>query len=501
MDRVGFAHLRVSFSFTVRHGGLSLHVLGGRSPSYALSICPEKETMSFETLGLFEPLLRAVDGEGYTTPTPIQLQAIPEVIAGRDLLGCAQTGTGKTAAFALPLLHRLTHAGSPPKGSGRRIRALVLSPTRELAGQIGESLRTYGKYTALRQTVIYGGVGQNPQTRALKHGVDILVATPGRLIDLMNQGYVDLSHVEIFVLDEADRMLDMGFLPDVKHIISELPTHRQTLMFSATMPEPIERLAGAILRDPTRIRIAPVKATTALVEHSVYFVPQKQKIRLLTNYLHSRSFTRALVFTRTKRGADKVAKQLNQSGISANAIHGNKSQNARQRALDDFKADRTHVLVATDIASRGIDVEGISHVLNYDLPDEPETYVHRIGRTGRAGATGRAVTLCGNDERKQLKAIERQIRHALQIETDIPLSELPKDAPSTENDDRENRPPRPPKIPVGSRQRRMSKPHAAHKSPTGRPQGSKPHSGKPQGSSREGGSGARTAKKKYRSRW
>ena len=452
--------------------------------------------MSFEKLGLFEPILRAVVGEGYTTPTPIQSQAIPHVLAGRDLLGCAQTGTGKTAAFALPMLHRLTHGGNPPKGHGRRIRALVLSPTRELAGQIAESFRTYVQYTALRQTVIYGGVGQNPQTRAIKNGVDILVATPGRLIDLMNQGYIDLSHVEVFVLDEADRMLDMGFMPDVRHIISELPPHRQTLMFSATMPEPIERLAGAILRDPVRIRIAPVKATTELIEHAVYFVPRKQKSRLLANFLHSRAFTRALVFTRTKRGADQVAKHLNKSGIPADAIHGNKSQNARQRALDDFKSDRTHVLVATDIASRGIDVEGISHVLNYDLPDEPETYVHRIGRTGRAGATGRAVTLCDHDERNLLRAIERLIRQTLSVETDIPLSELPKDSTPSQDEDRGRRPPRMPKIPVGSRQRREAHPHAARK-----PQAGKVQDGKPQEPPRVGGFGHRPAKKKFRSKW
>ncbi|MCC6126946.1 MAG: DEAD/DEAH box helicase [Pirellulales bacterium] len=445
--------------------------------------------MSFEELGLLAPLLRAVTDEGYTIPTPIQSQAIPQAMAGRDLLGCAQTGTGKTAAFALPLLHRLTHAGNPPKGHGRRIRALVLSPTRELAGQIGESFRIYGQYTALRQTVVYGGVGQNPQTRAIKHGIDILVATPGRLIDLMNQGYIDLSHVEIFVLDEADRMLDMGFLPDVKHIISELPAHRQTLMFSATMPEPIARLANAILRDPARIRIAPVKATAELIEHSVYFVPHRQKSRLLASFLHSRAFTRALVFTRTKRGADKVSKHLNLSGIAANAIHGNKSQSARQRALDDFKSDRTQVLVATDIASRGIDVEGISHVLNYDLPDEPETYVHRIGRTGRAGATGQAITLCDHDERQNLKAIERLIRQTLQIETDLPLGDLPKDSARLEIERRGEQPPRPPRIAAGTRQRREthSQPHKA------------PADGK-HGPLKKFGFGRRTAKKKNRAR-
>ena len=377
--------------------------------------------MTFEELGLSQPILRAVVSEGYTIPTPIQLKAIPHVLSGRDLLGCAQTGTGKTAAFALPILHRLTSAGNPPRGRGRRIRVLVLSPTRELAAQIGESFEVYGSNTALRQTVVFGGVGQNPQTRAIKHGVDILVATPGRLIDLMNQGYIDLGSVETFVLDEADRMLDMGFLPDVRHIISKLPERRQTLLFSATIPDAIERFAATILRDPVRLRIAPVQATTELIEHSVFFVPQKQKTQLLANLLKTRAVTRALVFTRTKHGADRVARQLNQSGIRADAIHGNKSQAARQRSLADFKSDKTHVLVATDVASRGIDVEGISHVMNYDLPHEPETYIHRIGRTGRAGATGIAFSLCDNDERKHLKAIERLIRQTLLVEKELSL--------------------------------------------------------------------------------
>jgi ATP-dependent RNA helicase RhlE len=377
--------------------------------------------MTFEELGLSQPILRAVAAEGYTIPTPIQSKAIPHVLAGRDLLGCAQTGTGKTAAFALPILHRLTAAGNPPRGRGRRIRVLVLSPTRELAAQIGESFQTYGYNTALRQTVVFGGVGQNPQTRAIKHGVDILVATPGRLIDLMNQGYIDLGSVETFVLDEADRMLDMGFLPDVRHIITKLPERRQTLLFSATIPDAIERFAATILRDPVRLRIAPIRETTELIEHSVFFVPQKQKTQLLANLLKTRAVTRALVFTRTKHGADRVARQLKQSGIRADVIHGNKSQAARQRTLADFKSDRTHVLVATDVASRGIDVEGISHVMNYDLPHEPETYIHRIGRTGRAGATGIAFSLCDNDERKHLKAIERLIRQTLLVEKELAL--------------------------------------------------------------------------------
>jgi ATP-dependent RNA helicase RhlE len=407
--------------------------------------------MTFEEFGLSEPILRAVVSEGYTIPTPIQLKAIPHVLAGRDLLGCAQTGTGKTAAFALPILHRLTHDGNPPRGRGRRIRVLVLTPTRELAAQIGESFQVYGYNTALRQTVIFGGVGQNPQTRAIKHGVDILVATPGRLIDLMNQGYIDLGSVETFVLDEADRMLDMGFLPDVRHIITKLPERRQTLLFAATMPDAIERFAAAILHDPVRLRIAPVKETSELIEHSVFFVPQKQKTRLLANLLKTRTVTRALVFTRTKHGADRVARDLNRSGIRADAIHGNKSQGARERSLADFKSSRTHVLVATDVASRGIDVEGISHVLNYDLPVEPETYVHRTGRTGRAGAAGIAVSLCDIGERKHLKAIERLIRQTLLVNKDIPLGAShthPAQPPSPKK--YSHRKPSPRRRPVGS---------------------------------------------------
>jgi ATP-dependent RNA helicase RhlE len=382
--------------------------------------------MSFHELGLSEPLLRAVSAEGYTTPTPIQSQSIPHVIAGRDLLGCAQTGTGKTAAFALPLLHRLTAAGNPPKGRGRRIRTLILSPTRELAAQIGTSLACYGRHTALRYTVVYGGVSQQPQTKALHHGVDILVATPGRLVDLMNQGFVDLGSVEIFVLDEADRMLDMGFLPDLKRVIAKVPKNRQTLFFSATMPDEIRQLANQILRDPVEVRITPVKATTELIEQSVCFVAKQQKSKLLTDMLAAQAVSRAIVFTRTKHGADKVVRQLNRSGFRADAIHGNKSQNARQKALASFKSNRPPILVATDVASRGIDVDGISHVFNYDLPIEPETYVHRIGRTGRAGASGVAISFCDHDERKQLKAIERLLRRSLNVDREA-VAKLPVD--------------------------------------------------------------------------
>jgi len=375
-----------------------------------------KDRMTFPELGLAEPIVRAVTAEGYTTPTPIQEAAIPYVLAGRDLIGCAQTGTGKTAAFALPTLHRLTAAGNPSKGRGRRTRVLVLSPTRELAGQIQESFIAYGKHTALRGTVIFGGVSQRPQVRDLEHGVDVVVATPGRLMDLMEQGHVDLSHVEIFILDEADRMFDMGFLPDVKRIIAKLPRQRQTLLFSATMPAPIEKLANEILTNPAHVKIAPVRETTDLIQQSVCFVAKANKPRLLVDLIGTQAITRAIVFTRTKHGADKVAKQLEQAGIRAEAMHGNKSQNNRQRTLATFKSKRPPILVATDLAARGIDVDDISHIFNFDLPHEPETYVHRIGRTGRAGAAGQAIAFCDREERKHLTAIERLLRQPLKVD-------------------------------------------------------------------------------------
>lgn len=376
---------------------------------------PTRPFMSFDALGLSEPLLRAVSAEGYTVPTPIQAQAIPHVVEGRDLLGCAQTGTGKTAAFALPILHRLTTPGNPPKGAGRKIRTLVLSPTRELALQIGDSFRTYGRNTALRHVVVYGGVSQNPQTLALRKGVDILVATPGRLLDLMEQGFIDLNSIEIFVLDEADRMLDMGFMPDIRRVIAKLPAARQTLLFSATMPPDIRGLADSILRDPVKVEIAAVKATTELVEQSVYHVEKRHKSSLLAHLVHKTPIKRALVFTRTKHGADRVVRHLFQAGIRAEAIHGDKTQSMRQRALFNFKTSKIQVLVATDIAARGIDVDAVTHVLNFDLPHEPETYVHRIGRTGRAGASGIAISFCDGEERKFLKAIERQIRRSIAV--------------------------------------------------------------------------------------
>lgn len=383
---------------------------------------------SFDHLGLADSLLRAVRAEGYHTATPIQVQAIPPVLAGRDLMGCAQTGTGKTAAFALPTLHRLGASGSdvhkdnptPRKRNRRPIRSLVLAPTRELAAQIGESFATYGKFIGLRYTVVYGGVGQGPQVRALANGVDVLIATPGRLLDLMEQGYIDLRNVQILILDEADQMLDMGFIVPLRRIVSAVPKARQTLMFSATMPAEIRKLAAEWLRDPVHVQVGPVATPIEAVEQSVYFVEPRHKPQLLAHFLQNTAYTRTLVFARTKHGADKIVKKLMQSGIRALAIHGNKSQSVRQRTLDAFKSNRPPVLVATDVAARGLDVDGISHVVNYDLPNVPEMYVHRIGRTGRAGAAGVATSFCGREERDQLRDIERLTRQKLAIEQDQP---------------------------------------------------------------------------------
>ena len=372
--------------------------------------------MKFEELGLAETLLRAVNAQGYSAPTEIQAAAIPSILAGRDALGCAQTGTGKTAAFALPTLQRLMGAERHVNGRGRKIRCLVLAPTRELALQISESFRVYGRYTDVRCTVVYGGVGQSPQVRALNAGVDIVVATPGRLLDLMQQGFVDLSHVEVLVLDEADRMLDMGFLPDLRRIVAKVPAARQTLLFSATMPTAIRQLADQWLNDPVDVRVGAKSPTVEKIRQSVFFVDQAQKVRLLTHWLQETPWTRTLVFTRTKHGADKVAKLLRTAGIEADAFHSNKSQSARQRTLTRFKAPKPLVLVATDIAARGLDIDLVSHVINYDLPDEAENYVHRIGRTGRAGADGVAVSFCAQGERATLKAIERLTRQTLAVE-------------------------------------------------------------------------------------
>ncbi|HEY1685822.1 MAG TPA: DEAD/DEAH box helicase [Tepidisphaeraceae bacterium] len=368
--------------------------------------------MLFADLHLSPPILQALRATGYSSATPIQAQAIPHVLEGKDVLGCAQTGTGKTAAFALPILHRLS-IKQPTGVMVRKPRCLVLCPTRELASQIAESFATYGKQLHLRQTVIFGGVSEHRQIAALKQGVDIIVATPGRLMDLMGQRHVDLSAVETVVLDEADRMLDMGFIQPIRRIVSQLPRNRQTLLFSATMAPEIRQLADSLLHHPAVVQTAPVSTTAAKIEESVYRVEKRDKSALLAHLVQTLPMYRTLVFTRTKHGADKLVRDLHTRGIRAEAIHGNKSQNARQRALANFVADKIPVLVATDIASRGIDVDGITHVVNYDLTHEPETYVHRIGRTARAGASGSAVSFCDKEEVSNLKAIERLIRRSI----------------------------------------------------------------------------------------
>ena len=380
--------------------------------------------MTFNELNLSAPVLRAVAQAGYESPSPIQAAAIPPVLAGRDLMGCAQTGTGKTAAFALPMLDRLTASAPRKKGA---IRALILTPTRELALQIGESFEAYGKYLTLRSTVIFGGVGQAPQVAALKKGVDILIACPGRLNDLVGQGLLDLSNIEIFVLDEADRMLDMGFVHDVKKVIAKLPRQRQNLMFSATMPKEIEQLAAGILHDPAFVKVDPVSSTVDRIQQSLYFVEKGNKKFLLPWLIKNLKpeVVNALVFSRTKHGADKIAKDLNKQGIPAAAIHGNKSQTARVTALEDFKAGKTRVLVATDIAARGIDISELSHVFNYDLPEVPETYVHRIGRTARAGADGPAVSFCAPEEKEYLAGIEKLNRRQIPVVSGHPWDGVP----------------------------------------------------------------------------
>ena len=365
--------------------------------------------ISFEHLALVEPLRRALKDEGYAVPTPIQAQAIPQLLAGRDLLGIAQTGTGKTAAFALPILQRLAASRGQAGLQRKTARCLVLTPTRELALQIGDSFRAYGRHLGLRSLVIFGGVGQNPQVTGMARGVDILTATPGRLLDLIGQGHLHLDAIETVVLDEADRMLDMGFIHDVKKIVALLPKQRQTLLFSATMPSAIARLAAGILRDPVRVEVTPPSTTVELIEQRVAFVERAGKREVLCAMLRDQALARVLVFTRTKHTANRVAEQLTRAGFSAEAIHGNKSQGARQRALEGFRAGHVRVLVATDIAARGIDVDGITHVVNYELPNVPDTYVHRIGRTARAGAAGAAISLCDGEERAYLRDIERTI--------------------------------------------------------------------------------------------
>jgi ATP-dependent RNA helicase RhlE len=369
----------------------------------------------FSDLQIIEPILHALKEEGYSSPTPIQEKAIPFILSGKDLLGCAQTGTGKTAAFAIPILQLLSKPHAVKIGD-KPIRALILTPTRELAIQIEESFRAYGKKLRLKHLVVFGGVSQVPQTNALERGTDILVATPGRLLDLINQGFINLKDIEIFVLDEADRMLDMGFVHDVKRVITKLPQKRQTLFFSATMPDEIKSLANAILINPEKVEVTPVSSTADTINQSLFFVEKANKKSLLANILKDQDIKSALVFTRTKHGADKVVKDLVKIGIKAEAIHGNKSQNARQRALTNFKDRSTRVLVATDIAARGIDVDELTHVINYELPNIPETYVHRIGRTGRAGLSGVALSFCEQEEVPYLKDIQKLIGKKINVD-------------------------------------------------------------------------------------
>lgn len=369
--------------------------------------------MSFENLGLIEPILKALKEEGYTTPTPIQAQSIPTILKGEDLLGCAQTGTGKTAAFTIPII-QLMLSNQQQQGK-RKIRTLIVTPTRELAIQINESFKAYGRHTNLKSTVIFGGVNQNPQTSTLRQGVDVLIATPGRLLDLMNQGFISLRDIEFFVLDEADRMLDMGFIHDVKKLLAVLPKNRQSLFFSATMAPEIIKLAGSILINPKEVKVTPVSSTVEIIQQYVYFVDKGNKNNLLLDILKDDAIKTVLVFTRTKHGADKVVRILAKNNIKAEAIHGNKAQNARQRALTNFKEQTTRVLVATDIAARGIDVDSLQYVINFELPNVPETYVHRIGRTGRAGAEGTAYSFCDIEEKAYLKDIEKLIAKKIDV--------------------------------------------------------------------------------------
>ena len=372
--------------------------------------------MTFEELDLIDPLLDALDEQGYETPTDIQERIIPALLEGRDCLGCAQTGTGKTAAFALPVLQHL--AASPQHRGRRPIRALILSPTRELAAQIGERLAAYGRFLPFRHVVIFGGVGQNPQVAAFRRGVDALVATPGRLLDLLGQGHIDLSQVDFFVLDEADRMLDMGFIHDIRRVLQELRAKRQNLLFSATFPPSIVDLAGRFLHDPVRVDVAPKLVAVDRIAQKVMFVRRAEKRRLLAWLLDDPEVYQAIVFTRTKHGANRLVKQLRQADLGAEAIHGGKSQNARKRALGAFRDGDLHVLVATDLASRGLDVEAVTHVFNYDLPNEPESYVHRIGRTGRAGREGIAISFCDETEGDYLRCIEANTGTPIDVDSD-----------------------------------------------------------------------------------
>jgi len=433
--------------------------------------------MTFASLGVAEPILRALSGENYTHPTPIQTKAIPALLGGRDLLGIAQTGTGKTAAFGIPLLQRLSVAHVPP--APKQARALILAPTRELAVQIEQSLRTYGRFLNLRMTVILGGVNQNNQVRALARGVDVLVATPGRLLDLVQQKHVRLDAVCTFIVDEADRMLDMGFIRDVRRLVALLPRERQSMLFSATMPDDIVKLTHDMLRQPERIEIAPQCKTADRITQKLFIVPMSQKRQLLSELLKDVAMNRVIVFTRTKHGTNRVAEHLTRTGVVAEAIHGNKSQNARQRALEMFRSGRARVLVATDIAARGIDIDDISHVVNFELPNEPESYIHRIGRTARAGGEGIAISFCDASERGFLRDIERLIR----MKIELVAHDLPE---LTEEQRRQAEAPRPP------HGHRHGKPHGykdhkggGHKHGGHRPgEGHNPHAPKKRNGSR-----------------
>ena len=371
--------------------------------------------MSFKNLRLIEPILKALDQEGYVTPTQIQEKSIVPILERRDILGCAQTGTGKTAAFTIPILQLMHEYRLSANSKSKTIDCLILTPTRELAIQIGESIAAYGRHLSLKHHVIFGGVSQHSQVNAIRNGVDILVATPGRLLDLMQQGHISLSHIKFFVLDEADRMLDMGFIHDVKKVIAKLPAKRQSLFFSATMPTEIKQLSDLLLKDPVKVEVTPVSSTAEIIQQCVYFVDKQDKQNLLIDILNDKSIETLLVFTQMKHAADKLSKKLAAHGISAAAIHGNKSQNARQTALENFKNKKVRVLVATDIAARGIDIDQLSHVLNYELPNVPETYVHRIGRTGRAGAAGIALSFCSREEKAFLKDIEKLIKKSIPV--------------------------------------------------------------------------------------
>ena len=404
--------------------------------------------MQFTSLNLIEPILKAVQEEGYTSPTPIQEEAIPLALEGRDLLGCAQTGTGKTAAFAIPILQILSQTRINEKK--RKIRSLILTPTRELAIQIGESFNAYGRYTNVTNTVIFGGVNQNTQVKILQGSVDVLVATPGRLLDLISQGFISLNNVEILVLDEADRMLDMGFSHDVKKIIAMVPQKRQTLFFSATMPPEIVKLSSTILHHPTKISVTPVSSTVDIINQCVYFVDKGNKNSLLLDILKDKNIKTALVFTRTKHGADKVVKILLKNNITAEAIHGNKAQNARQRALNNFKAQTTRVLVATDIAARGIDVDDLEYVINFEMSNIPETYVHRIGRTGRAGAKGTAISFCDAEEKSYLRDVEKLIGKKIKVIDNHPFPLM------DNNPVKEKKQPRPKRNPESNRPKKAS---------------------------------------------